>query len=297
MNQTLTRMQRAVDYIETHLQEAISLEQVAQHTEVSRFVLHRTFRACMGESLKGYIRKRRLTEAATSLKDSDIRIIELAQESGFTSQEAFTRAFQGFFGCTPGTYRKDASSRIHPGMFPMSPRILRHHQFGIAHEPRIIERTEPHVVHGWGTAGDFEDDKEVIALWANTMAYLETCYSQGKSSKHPDDTFTGVFQPSHPDIPLGPEHSMAYVAGLAPPDWPEHTKDTIVANVPPGLYAVFQHKGAFHHLIHTVNYIWATWLPQSDYEKDERADLEIAPRSELQKPSPTIDLWIAIKPR
>jgi hypothetical protein len=59
----------------------------------------------MGISLRTYLRFRKLTEAAIALRDTNAGILDIALEFGFSSQEAFTRAFQEAWGVTPGAWR------------------------------------------------------------------------------------------------------------------------------------------------------------------------------------------------
>ncbi|WP_251038433.1 helix-turn-helix transcriptional regulator [Paenibacillus albidus] len=56
-------------------------------------------------TLRDYIRMRRISLAALSLRDTDTRILDIAFTYGFSSQEAFTRAFVKAFGVTPRVYR------------------------------------------------------------------------------------------------------------------------------------------------------------------------------------------------
>src|SRR5271170_7821526 len=100
------RITAAVDYIEDNLFEEISAGVVAAQIGFSEYHFHRIFQGMLGESVAGYIRKRRLSEAAVSLKSSTKPILELAIMSGFESQESFTRAFKKMFGVSPNQYRK-----------------------------------------------------------------------------------------------------------------------------------------------------------------------------------------------
>jgi AraC-like DNA-binding protein len=58
-----------------------------------------------GETPAGYLRQRRLSEAARALVDSSQPILEIALDYQFNSQEAFTRAFHRRFRLTPNAYR------------------------------------------------------------------------------------------------------------------------------------------------------------------------------------------------
>jgi AraC family transcriptional regulator len=97
--------QKALWYIESHLAEPLSLDDVAGVAGVSRFHLVRAFAAATGFSVMRYVRARRLTRAAQALAAGAPDILSLALEADYSSHEAFTRAFREHFGVTPETVR------------------------------------------------------------------------------------------------------------------------------------------------------------------------------------------------
>jgi AraC-like DNA-binding protein len=96
----------AIDQIETHLTDPIDIGQVAASVGYSRFHFDRLFLAMTGQTPAGYIRQRRLSEAARMLVTSPQPILEIALDYRFGSQEAFTRAFRRVFRLTPRAYRQ-----------------------------------------------------------------------------------------------------------------------------------------------------------------------------------------------
>jgi AraC-like DNA-binding protein len=101
----LERVQRAVDYVETKLDEDVALSDVAKAAGVSQWHFQRMFKALTGETLKTYIRSRRLAASLERLLTTDLRVLDIALTAGFESQEAFARAFKQAFGLTPQQYR------------------------------------------------------------------------------------------------------------------------------------------------------------------------------------------------
>lgn len=100
------RIQIALDYIEDNLKNEIEIKQISKQAcfSVSQFYI--IFQAIVGETVKEYMRKRRLCKAAFDLRTTNKKIIDIAYDSLFESQEAFTRAFVRVFGITPGKYRR-----------------------------------------------------------------------------------------------------------------------------------------------------------------------------------------------
>lgn len=93
-------------YIEENLHEDISLDRIAEELHYSKFHINRLFAKEVGRTIHKYIQSRRLTEAARLLVDTDLPIVEIAQEAHYNSQQAFTLAFHQVFLCTPRVYRQ-----------------------------------------------------------------------------------------------------------------------------------------------------------------------------------------------
>jgi AraC-like DNA-binding protein/predicted transcriptional regulator YdeE len=114
-----------INYIESNLSEELSLEAIAEQAGYSPFYCSRAFQREARIRLKDYIRLRRLTLAALDLRDTDKKIIDIAVEYGYGSQEAFSRAFQETFLVTPAAYRNK------PSVMPLFVRLNiepHHHQ-------------------------------------------------------------------------------------------------------------------------------------------------------------------------
>ena len=100
------RIQATIDYIEENINKPIDLLDLSKKAFCSVPHFYRIFNSIVGMSVKDYIRKRRLSIAANELISSSKRIIDIAYDYEFKSQEVFTRAFLKEFGITPGAYRR-----------------------------------------------------------------------------------------------------------------------------------------------------------------------------------------------
>lgn len=99
--------------------EALTLRSLAQKLGYSEFYTTRKFREVSGLRLRDYLRRRRLAFALKEVRDSQRSLLEIALDYGFSSHEAFTRAFKAAYGLTPGAYRKHPRpvvlrTKIHP---------------------------------------------------------------------------------------------------------------------------------------------------------------------------------------
>lgn len=94
-------------YIQTHLEQDLRLDALADRAGFSPYHFHRVFRETLGEPVKEHVRRLRVERAAYRLKISEESILRIALEAGFKTHESFTRAFQRQFGMTPSEYRRN----------------------------------------------------------------------------------------------------------------------------------------------------------------------------------------------
>jgi AraC-like DNA-binding protein len=100
--------QKALWFIESHLAEALTLDEIAGVAGISRFHMVRAFAAATGLPVMRYVRARRLTAAARALAGGAPDILNVALDADYGSHEAFTRAFRDHFGVTPEAVRAGA---------------------------------------------------------------------------------------------------------------------------------------------------------------------------------------------
>lgn len=105
MSEKIDIVMEIVSYIESHLQEKILLDDIAQNMNYSKYYLNRIFSSVAGCTMHKYIQRRRLTEAARLLAETDIPIAEISSKACYDSQQAFTLAFRQLYQCTPQTCR------------------------------------------------------------------------------------------------------------------------------------------------------------------------------------------------
>lgn len=97
----IERIEKAIDYIETHLTEKIDAESIAKKSFVSEFHFQRVFSIITGISLGEYIRNRRLSLAGEELAEEKAKVIDVALKYGYESPDSFTKAFYQFHSITP----------------------------------------------------------------------------------------------------------------------------------------------------------------------------------------------------
>lgn len=87
--------------------EVLTLRFLSRKLGYSEFYTTKKFKEISGMQFRDYLRNRKLAFALKEVRDSDKSLLDIAFDYGFSSHEAFTRAFKGTYGVTPSEYRKN----------------------------------------------------------------------------------------------------------------------------------------------------------------------------------------------
>ena len=159
---------KALWFIESHLDQDITLDDVAEASDVSRFHMSRAFGAVLNCSVMQYVRARRLSEAARRLADGAPDILSVALDAGYGSHEAFTRAFRDRFGLTPEQVRADG--RIET-LTIWEPVLMEKKLENALPPPRFVDG-KPMLIVGLGARFDYDNMDGLPALWQRFGPYI-----------------------------------------------------------------------------------------------------------------------------
>ena len=110
MEEWLRNIQRIIGEIDLCIKdcnnEEITLKKLSDSLGYSEFYVSRKFREISGMQFRDYLRYRRLAFALKYVRDTDKSLLDIALDYGFSSHEAFTRAFKEAYGITPSEYRQ-----------------------------------------------------------------------------------------------------------------------------------------------------------------------------------------------
>lgn len=268
MNVYLRRLQRGVDFIEEHLDEEVALAAVAQAAGLSQWHFQRIFKSITGETVKTYIRSRRMANTLERLLTTNLRILDIALLGGFDTQESFTRAFRKAFGVTPTAYRKMGRGNLFLKKLRLDPEMLKHINQNISLVPTLYHQSAMTLVGCRTLFHGPESEKNNIGsklppLWADFLARRTAIPYADQSVCY------GVLKSAGPD-----SDELEYFAAVP----------VSVVDPPPGMasvhvsaatYAKFEHRGPAAAIDCTVSYAYSTWLTQSEHEHTGGHDLEI----------------------
>ena len=110
MEEWLRNIQRIIGEIDLCIKdcnnEEITLKKLSDSLGYSEFYVSRRFKEISGMQFRDYLRYRRLAFALKEVRDTDKSLLDIALDYGFSSHEAFTRAFKEAYGITPSEYRQ-----------------------------------------------------------------------------------------------------------------------------------------------------------------------------------------------
>src|SRR5690606_18097466 len=109
----LKELNQVIDYIEEHLTDELSLEQIAGYAGVSDYHFRTVFFYLSGMTLSEYIKNRRLSEANKELLQGE-KVTDVAFKYGYQSMDGFTRAFKKWCSILPSEVTKTGVSKTFP---------------------------------------------------------------------------------------------------------------------------------------------------------------------------------------
>lgn len=286
----ISPLERAIEYIENHLNENIGLSDVSRETGYSYYHMTRLFSSVLGESVGRYINRRRLYYAAEKLIYSDQRVIDIALDCGFESSEAFSRAFKLAFGSSPTAYRKAGLDLVVNAKRKLAPVDVGHIADNISRSPELVMLIEIRVAGLRGTTSLF--DNRLPGLWEEFMRLHKDLFVTAGAGYGICETQQTVYTKDGDVMFAAMVGSPVNTFDDLPPFLPLDTKILRA-----GKFAVFTHRGTFANLFKTYQYIFGTWLPAAKEELDDREDFEVYERevSTFDAPDNEVKIYIPIK--
>ncbi|MBD5135583.1 MAG: AraC family transcriptional regulator [Lachnospiraceae bacterium] len=277
-------VKEAVDFIEMHMMEDITMYDVANHVSISPFYFNKGFNILCGYSIAEYIRNRRLALAGEELLTSNITVMELAMKYGYDSPDSFTKAFSRFHGYSPSTVRKNGT--MVKAFAPLKLKISL--EGGCLMDYRITKK-ESFTVLSVSKEFNYDNCKKEIPL------FWEEHYASGKGKY-----VCGMFG-INIDLQMGNEKFEYLIADIYNPAM-DIPSGFMVKTIPAFTWAVFPCIGALPQSLQDVNTkVFSEWLPAlQDYEFAAGYCVEMydAPdkyQNGMQDENYYTEIWIPIK--
>lgn len=289
MKTNLEVISTIIDYIDDHLGHNLDLERVAAIVGYSKYHLHRMFTNIVGHTMHGYVKRRRLTEAARLLVQSDIPILNIALDSGYETQQSFTSAFRNQFQKSPQVYRKQ--KKFYPLQLKLDTQTIPKGSNNIRIENIRYEQRGSIFLAGFKAntkRGFFVIGRCWHKLHANIKRIpgrIDYDYQIGLN-----DYTCFVFQESK-------QPAFDYYASIEVNSL-ENIPSRIAGKVlPPSKYVVFSFRGRNQDSIEPViSYIYKIWFAQSTLQFNEQARFDFVKYGENMDGSgiSDIEVWVPI---
>lgn len=259
---------RAIEFIEDHLKEDVTVQDITSVLAVSSWHFQRIFHQNIGETIGSYLRRRRLSCAFEELTTTNHKIIDIALDYQFGSPEAFSRAFKKEFEMSPLESRKSSPKKVPFKKAALLREQVNHIVNEITNQP-TFRNIDPFYVVGFPAS--------FISPLAKRSEYMKCIAGIWKE-----------FNRREPEIPHRIEGiKVGLIEGIASSrhhihedlmDYLACVPVSAISQVPEGLqsrlipggkYAVFQSTGYHEQTQFIVDYVYSTWLPQVNHKRTE----------------------------
>jgi AraC family transcriptional regulator len=272
--------QKALWFIESHLADALSLDEIAGVAGISRFHMVRAFAAATGVSVMRYVRVRRLSEAARALAAGAPDILTLALEADYGSHEAFTRAFRDHFGITPEAVR--ASSHL-DNLRLQEPIVMDSTALDNLPAPRFTT-SKPLLIAGLGERYTWESGAAIPGQWQR--------FHQSVAN------FPGRIGPVACGVCCNADDAgnFDYITGVEVPDFSDLPREFSRVRIPEQKYAVFAHSDHVSTIRRTINTVWNQWLPASGLKAVDAPSFErYGENFDSLTGNGGLEIWVPVK--
>ncbi|MGJ3195574.1 AraC family transcriptional regulator [Peribacillus frigoritolerans] len=285
---SLKNMNGAIKFIEENLTNEIDFKEVARFAYCSEYHFKRMFSFLAGISLSEYIRRRRLTLAAFELKNSNIKVIDIAIKYGYSSPDSFARAFQHLHGITPSEARSNGHSlKAYPPMSfqlsikggnEMNYRIEEKEAFHIIgikkRVPIIFNGVNPEIASMWKSL----DEKTINEL--KNLSNVEPLGLLSASANFSEGRLEEKGELDH------------YIGAATTRECPDNLTQL---NVDASTWAVFEAVGPFPQTLQNVwGRIYSEWFPSSNYEQREGPEILWNENKDITSPTFRSEIWIPV---
>ncbi|MED3835828.1 AraC family transcriptional regulator [Peribacillus frigoritolerans] len=285
---SLKNMNGAIKFIEENLTNEIDFKEVARLAYCSEYHFKRMFSFLAGISLSEYIRRRRLTLAAFELKNSNIKVIDIAIKYGYSSPDSFARAFQHLHGITPSEAKSNGHSlKAYPPMSfqlsikggsEMNYRIEEKEAFHIIgikkRVPIIFNGVNPEIASMWKSL----DEKTINEL--KNLSNVEPLGLLSASANFSEGRLEEKGELDH------------YIGAATTRECPDNLTQL---NVDASTWAVFEAVGPFPETLQNVwGRIYSEWFPSSNYEQREGPEILWNENKDITSPTFRSEIWIPV---
>ncbi|GFR38796.1 AraC family transcriptional regulator [Insulibacter thermoxylanivorax] len=284
----LKELNQVMDYIEQHLTEEISLEEISRYAGVSDYHFRKIFYYLSGMTLSEYIRNRRLSEANKDLLNKE-SVTDVAYKYGYESIDGFTRAFKAWSGFLPSEVAKTGVSKMFPKLsFYIDVKGGQSMDYKIVEMPAFkfagVSKRVPM---------QFEGVNQAIVDLANSITQEKREAMHALQNIEPREIVNVSYE--HDYQFMKDEGELTHLIGVLTTE--DEVSDLLdVLEVPAYTWAVFPNEGPFPDTLQqTYARIYSEWLPASDYEVIQAPAFSFTKFNEDQPGDAYSEVWMPVR--
>lgn len=281
----ISSLNKALEYIESNLESEVEIKKIAQICLCSEYNIQRVFSVISGVTLGEYIRNRRLSRAAVEIRETSMRIIDIACKYNYESADAFSKAFKNFHGISPKegrirsnelkTYPKLHFSMIIKGGKEMKNKITEKEEFrvvGVKRTYKNVEEGMKDIPKFWDEFNSSPDCEELCSkINSDIKGVLGLC--------RPHETGSGYDY---------------FICANSSAETGDKFEEYIV---PKATWMIFHAKGKLPESVQTVTIqIYEEVLNGSDaeYIHDNKPDFELYPFGDITDENYITEIWVPV---
>lgn len=312
------RINRVMDYMEAHVGDDLTLQELAHVAEFSPFHFHRIFGAMVGETLFQFLQRIRVEKAAMKLLNNPREpVTRIAMECGFSGSPAFARAFKETFGMSATQWRsgghekyrnlrkaesKASQATGNPRKDPVTfsfyiDSAARNHiwrtkvkhknliQVEVKDMPALEVAYMRHIGPYQGDSQLFQRLTEKLMMWAGPRGLL----------RFPETQLIAVY---HDDPEITAEEKLRVSMCITVPEDTPGDGEIGRMTVPGGKFALARFELADDEYQEAWDTVFGSWLPQSGYQPDDRLCYELYRNNPEEHPEKKciVDICVPVKP-
>ena len=250
------QLDAVTDYIYAHLDDDLSLDRLADVSGFSPYHWHRIYRAVRGETAAQTVRRLRLERAATMLAQNAWPLERIARRAGFTSADAFSRAFQRAYDRTPGRFRSDRAGGPNGTGDSRRSAVIPDVESPTPYPVRVEERPECRLA---------------VAEHRGSYMGIGRAFARVVDRMGLRKPMVAIYE-DDPDAV--PEAALRAVAGAVIGLQDVAPADLFVRTVPAGRFAVMRYIGPYASMHAAYLWLYGQWLPASGWEPRDHPVIE-----------------------
>jgi AraC family transcriptional regulator len=275
MNSYSKRLARVSKHIQTHLDDAIDLNTLADIANLSPYHFHRVYHAVNGETVANTVKRLRMSRAAADLIRTSLPIEKVAERAGYSTVQAFTRTFKSEFGMPPAQYKKHGSHKVFERSLEQATTL--------GNTVKILETPSMNgvMLEHRGSYLMIEHVFNPLMLWAkqhdlNYKIVLGLYYDDPSAVTEKDLRSSACLIFENPVEPPAPMQAL---------------------HLPAMRCAVLRHRGPYADMRLAYMWLYGQWLPQAGVEPADAPVFEVY-LNEPQTTPPTellVDIYLPIR--